>query len=138
MIKLKLTTLTPLFIGSGKELVSFDYEIVGNKFYKINSDKILNFLINKDNNLLSKINEWIEDTAYGNQQNPNQNIDNNILRITNFIQNKIHNQQLFQEVRNRIISGEFSNYSMPSFLPQNYNNKILSCIKTANNIKNLD
>ncbi len=133
MIKLRLTTLTPIFISSGKELDAFDYALLGSNFYKLNSDKIINFVIQKDKSAINKIDSWIEEKSYNYQSQSNQNLNNNNLNILTFISNYLHNQILLKDVENRICSGEFSFYKMPHYLDRNFGKKILSCLKTADN-----
>lgn len=133
MIKLKLTTLTPLFIGSGKELESFEYVIIRGKFYKIDTNRILNYLIKNDKNALDLINNWIEDTVFGNNQahNVNPNIYN--LNVLKFVDKYLRNSNLLKDIKNKIVNGEFSFYTIQSFVQDNFHNKVISHIKTADN-----
>ena len=62
-MKLYLRTLSPVHIGTGEELFSLDYVVVGDIYYRVSQDHFLNFLLQEAPKKLETYAKWIVDTA---------------------------------------------------------------------------
>lgn len=133
MIKLKLTTLTPVFISNGKDLNAFDYKIIGSKFYLLNLDKISLYIFKNDKNAKSQLDNWLQEKENQLRIKPNQDLNELNLSILSFVKDHLRNHNLSKEIDNQIVNGEFSYYKIDSKVETNYSKKIQTCLKTADN-----
>ncbi len=58
-MKLKIKSITPLHIGSGKVLELFDYIISEKSFYRLNQNKAFEIALQADENFPEKYDNWL-------------------------------------------------------------------------------
>ena len=60
-MKLRLQTYSPVHIGTGEELISMDYVILGQDYYRVSQDKFIQFLVEIDDQRNSSFTEQFAD-----------------------------------------------------------------------------
>ncbi|MEL7196128.1 MAG: type III-A CRISPR-associated RAMP protein Csm5, partial [Bacteroidota bacterium] len=62
-MKLRLQTYSPVHIGTGEELISMDYVILGQDYYRVSQDKFIQFLVEiddqKNSSFTEQFAEWV-------------------------------------------------------------------------------
>ena len=62
-MKLRLQTYSPVHIGTGEELISMDYVIMGQDYYRVSQDKFIQFLVEiddqKNSSFTEQFAEWV-------------------------------------------------------------------------------
>ena len=114
-MKLYLKTLTPVHIGTGKEVEKFEYIIKNNQFCRINFSKLSELLFDK---FPEKFSEWI------NKISSEENVTNE-LNIDNIKRQISGNTKIDLEI-NKSIQYKLNSNGKP-------NNKVRECIKSGSN-----
>ena len=132
-IKMKLRTLSPIHIGNGNKIEPFEYITIGSKYYRINLDTCFDYIFSNVEGSLDKFNRWIEESAYNMGQNPNQAVANFQFDIFGFIRNKLNNNNLINDIKNKLVNDPaFRRYSLENHYQLN-GRQVSELIKTANN-----
>lgn len=114
-MKLFIKTLTPVHIGTGRELEKFEYQVKNNLFSRINFDRLTNLLIKK---YPDTFRSWLNKIS--NEENISSLISLDSIRRNVAGQGKIDNE--LNESINYVLNCDF-----------NPSNKIRECFKSGNN-----
>lgn len=130
--KLKLKTLTPIHIGRGETIQEFEFHCDSKWYYRLNIDNCFSYIMEKENNVLDKFDEWIQEKesqfeGQGGQQRKKAAFR---LNIFDFISKKLKNVNLKNELENKI-RNDSSFYHYKMFLNDRPNKDVATCIKTA-------
>lgn len=113
--KIYLKTLTPVHIGSGEKLGSFEYYIHKNTFYKLNIDSCFKFLLSKKHDVLDFLNRWAEEKSGElSDNNNNRSKESFKMSIFEFIKSRdyLNDNNLANELLKEIEKGNHIYYSM--------------------------
>lgn len=132
--KLKIKTLTPIHIGSGKTIGLFELKKFGNHIYRLNIDTCFRFVIDKSGNeALDKLNQWADqksaeiDTYGQSKGQKDYQID-----VFNFVDKFLKNRELTKELTNKIQNdNDFILYKINSI--KEIKKTVSEIIKTAKN-----
>ncbi len=132
--KLKIKTLTPIHIGSGRTIGIFDIKKIGNTIYRLNIDHCFRFVLDKiGNDGLDKLNRWAEKKSkeidkYGqSKKQKDYQID-----VFNFVERFLNNRELSEELTIKIQNDKsFIQYKIHS--NKEIRKTVSEIIKTANN-----
>ncbi len=108
--KLIIKTITPIHIGKGNTIGSFEYHYQNGKFYRLNTSKALDFIISEHPDAINKIDAWVggKIDAMGNVGQAKANYRLNLFDFVKSIKNKV----LENKFRDNL--SEFSNYVIQS------------------------
>jgi len=126
--KLILKTITPVHIGKGNTITSFEYHTQNGNFYRFDISKAFNFIISEHPDAINKIDDWVEGKidAVGNVGKPKESYK---LNIFDFIKS-LKNKDLETKFRDNLPN--LSKYWIPT--DENLSGKdVAELLKTANN-----
>jgi len=130
--KIRLTTLTPTVIQSGKELLSGEYYSDNKYFYKLDLNELYEYVFSKVPNAIDSFNTWIEEKVYdANQSQNNRSSELLSASFESFIKDKLKDNNLYNDVINNITNGNFVYYKLPA--ERKYSTKFSECLKNAKN-----
>lgn len=126
---LKIKTLTPVHIGSGKKLSYFDYMIYGNYYYRINTDRCFDWIFANKEGSKDKIDEWITKANYQLQESKGQG--GNTLSVFGFL-SFLKSDALKSSLEKEIVSNsKYYHYKMPCH--KKVSKELSEIINTAGN-----
>lgn len=137
--KLYLTSLAPVHIGSGKSLEPFDYVIMDDILYRLDTDKIFRELYDKNPAAADLVMQWIEQTSTELDKVGNDNKKQSEIRkrftLLNYIRNYIKDAALANSIQEQIKQQkDFILYSAEYVADKKGKKKELrECVKTATN-----
>ena len=114
-MKLKITALTPVHIGTGNKLEPFDYYIYNDKVFVLNQEACLDALFDFDPTYVDRYIEWVEETT--------KKIDNAEAEVKR-AKNK-RDRKLIAN-KNQILSGIRRNFNIIDFAENILDNKELA------------
>lgn len=108
--KLKIKTITPIHIGKGNTIGSFEYHYQSGKFYRLNTSKALDFIVSEHPDAINKIDAWVEGKidAMGNGGQAKANYRLNLFDFVKSFKNK----ELENKFRDNL--SKFSKYVIQS------------------------
>lgn len=126
--ELILKTITPVHIGKGNTIDSFEYYCQNGKFYRLDINKILDYIISQKPDAIDKINDWVEGKidALGNVGKPKDSYKINVFDLVK----SLKDNQLETEIKNKL--PHFSKYHM-AIQSQPSGKDVAEIIKTADN-----
>lgn len=131
---INIKTLTPVFIGSGEVIGSFEYLIHNNKLFRLNLNSCFKFIFNKRNDAFDLLNKWSEEKSSQLTFNSNRARSDLNMSIFDFIKDKnyLSDSKLYDELIKEIESGKHIYYAIKS-TSDTRSRDITALLKTANN-----
>lgn len=134
-IKVRLKTLTPIHIGTGKNLEPENFFYSGGKVFLLNIDNCLQFIKSKigRDSFFQNFNQWINNVAFSTEISAGSRARVELgLSIFDFVQNQLKMHSLLKELQDEIPkNNSLYHYYTSSF--SNPKREVKEQIKTANN-----
>lgn len=130
---IKIKTITPIHVGSGNKIETFDYFWSGNKLFVLNQDEIFNFIFSKNNEYLDDFNQWIEEKANIMSQFGHKTAKSSYkLNPIDFVSGKIRDNKLKKEIIDKFYNDELIHYVIGDAINPN-SKDVSTLLKSANN-----